>query len=79
MSQEGFCATFCRNIRYLRKKHKLTQKEMAEKLCISVGYVRMLEQGKVPARMQATVLLDTRASFGISPDDLLRPIPEKEQ
>ena len=71
-------ANFCCNIRYLRKKSGLTQKQMAEKLKISVGYIRMLERGQIPARMGIATIWDAHIAFGIPIQDLLGCLLEEK-
>lgn len=72
-------ANFCSNIRYLRKKNGLTQKQMAEKLKISEGYVRMLERGQIPVRMGILTIWDAHIAFGIPIQDLLGCLLEENQ
>ena len=69
---------FCCNIRYLRKKNGWTQKQMAEKLKISVGYVRKLERGQIPERMGIITVWDAHIVFGIPMDALLEKRLETE-
>ena len=63
--------TFCGNIRYLRARDRLTQKEMAALLGISVGTLRKLESGMPTPRLRFDILLRTEDVFGVSPDTLL--------
>ena len=39
---------FCSDVTYLRKKHGLTQAQMAEIMGVGVGTVRLLERGVLP-------------------------------
>ena len=70
-------SNFCCNIRYLRKKNGLTQKQMAKKLKISVGYVRMLERGQIPARMGILTIWDAHIAFGVPIKDILEGLLEE--
>jgi transcriptional regulator with XRE-family HTH domain len=61
---------FCRNVAYLRKKHSLTQAEMAKIMNVGVGTIRSLERGIVPPRLSADVLYSLHDHFHISVDAL---------
>jgi transcriptional regulator with XRE-family HTH domain len=37
-------------LRYIRKKHKLTQKDLAEMLGVSPAYISNAENGKLPLK-----------------------------
>lgn len=58
---------FCENFRWMRQHHGLTQKQMAQCLEISVGYVRRLERGELPPRLGVEIFLRIYRKFGISP------------
>ncbi len=64
---------FCSNVTYLRKKHGLTQAQMAEIMDVGVGTVRTLERGTVPPRLSAYVLRRLCDHFHISADTLIAP------
>ena len=70
-------ANFCCNIRYLRKKYALSQRQMAQKLKVSVGYVRMLERGQIPQRMGIATIWDAHMAFGIPIKDILEGLLEE--
>lgn len=61
---------FCQNISTLRAEKGLSQKEMAEKLGISVQSLRNLEQGKLPPRWGCAVFFRIYQVYGIKPKDL---------
>lgn len=63
--------TFCWNIRYLRDRDRLTQKEMAALLGISVSTLRKLESGGPIPRVSCEILFRIEDAFGVSPGTLL--------
>ena len=63
---------FCENVRLLRKREGLTQKEMAERLKVSVRSISMIENGIVPKRLSCDILFKIHFEFGIDPTDLLK-------
>ena len=69
-------ANFCSNIRYLRRKNGLTQKQMAQKLHISENYVRKLERGQIPHRLGIDVIWHTHIAFGVPVQDILECLLE---
>jgi len=63
---------FCSNVTYLRKKHGLTQAQMAQIMDVGVGTVRLLERGGVlPPRLSADVRYRLHIHFHISINALL--------
>lgn len=70
-------SNFCCNIRYLRRKNALTQRQMAQKLKVSVGYIRMLERGQIPQRMGIFTIWDAHVAFGIPIKDILESLLEE--
>ena len=64
---------FCRNVAYLRKKHRLTQAQMAKIMNVGIGTVRSLERGIVPPRLNVCVLCRLHDYFHISADALISP------
>ena len=65
---------FCRNIKYLRKKHGLTQSKMAEHLGVSVYCIRKLEKGIFPPRLTIDILYSIYEVFCISPSKIFEPL-----
>lgn len=43
-------------LRYIRKKHKLTQKDLAEMLGVSPAYISNAENGKLPPEKTAHLI-----------------------
>jgi len=76
MSEQTDCwkAIFCRNIAFLRKKHSLTQKQMAQIMGTSVYSVRLLEQGFLPKQLPYTVFYPLCDYFGLSADAFFMPM-----
>ena len=62
---------FCSNVTYLRKKHGLTQVQMAQIMDVGVKTVRLLERGILPPRLSADVLYRLHIHFHISINALL--------
>lgn len=58
---------FCENIKKLRKKNGLSQKEMAQKLDISVKSLSTLEKGAIPSRLSVSIVIKIYKIFGIKP------------
>lgn len=58
---------FMHNVVYLRKKHGLTENEMARLLGIGTRSMHKLENGIVPPRMNMDALLAIWNCFGITP------------
>ena len=67
MAEDRDVQIFCENFRYLRRSRGLTQKQMAQRLQISVGYVRRIEKGEHPPRMTVEVIFQIFRVFGITP------------
>ena len=64
-------ANFLDNIARLRRHHKLTKKEMAAKLNISVWSLNKMEKGELPPRLTIDVLYRIYLVFGISMADFV--------
>ncbi len=62
----------CDNIRLLRERAGLTQKEMAKRLGVSIRSISMLEKGSVPKRLSCEVIFRLALEFEASPTDLLK-------
>ena len=58
---------FCENVKELRKANGLSQKEMAQKLDISVNSLSMLEKGTIPPRLSVSIVIKIHKSFGVKP------------
>ena len=58
---------FCENVKELRKANGLSQKEMAQKLDISVNSLSMLEKGTIPPRLSVAIVIKIHKIFGVKP------------
>jgi len=65
---------FCENVKILRKRYGLTQKEMAEICNVGVRSIAMLEKGILPERLSASILFRLSYYFKIAMKDLFKPI-----
>ena len=65
---------FCNNVKKLREINKLSKKEMAKRLHISVRSLSMLEQGIIPPRMSLQVAIEISKEFGMLLGDVFRAI-----
>ncbi|MBQ3604103.1 MAG: helix-turn-helix transcriptional regulator [Clostridia bacterium] len=61
---------FGHNLYRLRKENKLTQKEMADKLGISISSLRKLENGIVTPRLTINIIFNASKEFSIEPYEL---------
>lgn len=64
----------CKNIRYLRKKNGLTQREMAGQLNISLYSLRMIERGIIPKNLSCEILYYLQLHFFLDIADLFMPL-----
>ena len=66
--------TFCNNVKKLREINKLSKKEMAKRLHISVRSLSMLEQGIIPPRLSLQVAIEISRAFEMTLCDVFRAI-----
>lgn len=59
------------NIRYLRRKNKMTQATLANQLGIGIGSLRRLENGDIPDRFRCRCICQVCSIFHISADIFL--------
>jgi len=78
MSNQLEISILCENIKRLRKKEKLSKKEMARVMGIGTRSLTALENGILPMRMKANVLWRLKLRFGITIEDLFTKIIEIE-
>ena len=57
------------NITWLRQHHRLSKKDMAKILGISVNTLNKIEKRELPAHLSVDILFRVHAAFGISPRD----------
>ncbi len=65
---------FCYNIRFLRRKYKLSRAEMAKRLGIGVQTLRALEKDEIPSRLSCEILFRIYNEFGICPKNIFSPL-----
>ena len=61
---------FCCNVKRLREDNNLTKKQMAEICGIGIVSLNKLEQGILPPRLSAYMIIGIYNNFGIMPSDL---------
>ena len=66
---------FLSNLKYLRRQHNLTQKQMAQILGISITTWRKMEQGIMPPRLSSLVVYRAADAFGIPTSTLCSKTP----
>lgn len=65
---------FCDNVKKLREINKLSKKEMAKRLHITVKSLSILEQGIIPPRMSLKVAISISKEFGLLLKDVFEEI-----
>lgn len=65
MKKSKYFKTLGYNLHWLRKENNLTQKEMADKLGISISSLRKLENGIVTPRLTINVIFNASKEFSI--------------
>ena len=70
---------FCKNLKYLRKKYKLSQKEMAKICGVGVLSIRKLENGIIPKHLGAGIFINISKVLRMSPSVLLTYLIECEE
>ncbi len=79
MNEDQSLTIFCQNIRILRIKNGLSQKEMAKILRIGVGSLRTIEAGHIPPRFGCNAFYYAAVHFGLRISALFAPLPGMEQ
>ncbi|MGM9608231.1 MAG: helix-turn-helix domain-containing protein [Oscillospiraceae bacterium] len=69
---------FCANIRYLRRRYRLSKKKMAQIMGVGVNTVTALENNIVPPRLGSSVLIRAGEYFHIRTCELFCPMEEEE-
>ncbi|MBQ9745279.1 MAG: helix-turn-helix transcriptional regulator [Clostridia bacterium] len=78
MSTQTEISILCENVKRLRKREKLSKKEMARIMGVGVRSITMLENGVMPVRMKADVLGRLKWRFGVTIEELFSKIIETE-
>lgn len=60
------------NITNLRQKNKLTKKEMAKLLGISIYSLNKIEEDILPHKITIDILIKINSNFGISPHEIMQ-------
>lgn len=68
--------SFGDNLRLLRKVHRLSQKDMAKIMGVSIYCVRKAEQGVFPPSLHADALLALSHYFHLRPSTFFAPTEE---
>lgn len=68
---------FCENVKFLRLKHNLTQKEMAHICGIGIKSLALIEKGIIPERLNVSILFSIMDYFGIHPRDMFIKVIEE--
>ena len=68
---------FCKNVKALRQREKLSKKEMAKRLGIGVGSLTRIENGTIPPRLRCNVLVKIHICFGVLPEQMFSPVGKK--
>ena len=71
MNHEHEFKILCENVKKLRMKERLSQKEMASLLGIGIYSLKKLENGILPPRLTWRFLLSIHENFGIFPSDMM--------
>lgn len=67
VSTKAELENFVCNIKWLRRQHGLTRKQMAEILKIGIWSMDKLEKGEIPPQLSIDVFFAVQKYFGISP------------
>ena len=78
MKKSNYFLAFSENIKCIRKKAGLSQKEMACILGISASTLSKIEKGVLPPRLSCSVLFRLQQNFGIHPKDLFATISNND-
>lgn len=65
---------FFSNLKWLREKHGLTQRQMAKRLNTSLYTISKLEKGELPPRLSVEFLMTIYDVFGVHPKRLFSPL-----
>ena len=77
MDHTAFC--FCKNVAYIRQIKKLSQKQMAQILGVSLSTLRKIENQEPTVRINGRMICCVCDAFELSADGLLREdMAEKE-
>lgn len=69
--------TVANNIKYLRNKAGLTQKELSEKSGITQGKISVYEQTDDLSKVYFGTIIRISSALGVTVDEIITPIPEE--
>jgi len=64
-SAENYQSLFIENVKWLRSKYSLTEREMSKILGVSVMTLRRIENGEFPERLSITVIFRIQKYFNV--------------
>ena len=76
---QGEMDTFCRNVKILREQYNLSKKEMAKIAGIGAASLAKIEQGIIPPRVSASIVIKLARHFGIKAHKLFAPASAKDK
>ena len=65
---------FCQNVKTLRERYDLNEKEMAKILEIGAANLTKIEQGIMPHRVSVSIVIKLSQHFSIEPRRLFTPL-----
>lgn len=74
MQAHGYWLHFCRNVRYLREKNRLSLSAMAKIMHVSVKSLKRIESGDIPDRTLISVVSNLAEYFQIPGNRLFSPL-----
>ena len=74
MTNHADIEVLCNNITLLRKLNRMTQKQMAELMDVSVYCVRKVEHGELPPMFGIQQIFHLSQHFGLHPSAFFSPI-----
>ena len=75
MKNENQMIVFCQNVKVLREKNGLSQREMAKIMAISVNSLKKIEEEIMPPRMSVKIIFKLSRYFYIKPCELFIRLP----
>ena len=66
---KGNSENFLYNIAWLRRRYKLSRRDMAKILGIGILSVKKIEKGKLPKKLTVNAIDNIYAVFGVLPED----------
>lgn len=70
MEKDNYIENFSKNVKAIRAKNNISKKEMAKILGIGIGSLSKIENGILPPKLEANILIKIYYKFGILPSKL---------